>query len=71
MVAPKEQKNNWSFRDAMKKKFAGEWLVFGCETDEFCSIAQGDLQSREYVEGFYGQGTWGVYKIGSSSPPRK
>ena len=63
MVAPKEQKNNWSFRDGMKKKFGGKWFVFGCENDEFCSIAQSDLKVSEYVTGAYGTATWGVYKL--------
>jgi len=50
-------------RDGMKKQFGGKWLVYGCENDEFCSVAQGDLNSREYVSAAYGTATWGVYKI--------
>ena len=47
----------------MKKKFGGKWFVFGCENDEFCSIAQSDLKVSEYVTGAYGTATWGVYKL--------
>jgi len=58
-------------RDGMKKQFGDKWLVWGCENDEFCSIAQTDLNSSEYIRGSYGTGTWGVYKIPSCDPPRK
>jgi len=50
-------------RDGLKKKFGGKWLVLGAEKDEFYSFAHADLNLREYVEGFYGQAYWGVWKI--------
>ena len=70
LVAPKEQKNNWSFRDALKKQYGGKWVVIGCEKDEFCSYAISDMNYSEYLRGLYGQAYWGIYGFESSSPPR-
>ena len=63
MVAPKEQTNNWSFRDALKKKYGGKWLVLGCEKDEFCSFSALDLNVSEQLQGYYGQAFWSVKKL--------
>merc|ERR1712172_330341 len=52
-----------TLRDAVKKQFGGKWLVIGCEKDEFCSIAQTDLNYSEYLAGTYGQAFWSVFKV--------
>jgi len=57
-------------RDALKKQYGGKWAVLGCERDEFCSFASNDLNARERLTGWYGQGYWVILGFGSSSPPR-
>ena len=63
MVAAKDQTNNWSLRNSLKKQYGGKWFVIGCERDEFCSVAQADLKILEQLDVAYGQGYWAVFRF--------
>jgi len=52
-----------SLSNAMKKKFGGNWMVLGCENDEFCSFTQGTTHPTEYLKGNYGTVFWAVYRV--------
>jgi len=47
-----------TIRNAMKKKFGGNWFVLGCEADEFCGFTLLPIGKRLTVKVNNGQSIW-------------